>query len=215
MTNRVFAAAAAVVLVAVLGVQFAYADVETVVVTAERRDSGAPHIVMIKRADHLISTVRVTCDTRDLNQRNEELKATLRNMIHAASSTKSISLGTGEDVIVDLNDTNFDDIIVPDSRADTSQALVVIKASVSAEDTFNEAAARIKDFIEKTPKVGRTEILREDRWNLTLVGPEQYRDQLISQITQDAKHTSEMFGPGYGIEIEGLEHRVEWFQKGP
>lgn len=37
----------------------------------------------------------VTCDTREPGQRREELKATLRNIIHAATGTSTISLGSG------------------------------------------------------------------------------------------------------------------------
>ena len=189
---------------------------ETVVVTGSRAaDYGAPHIAMTKRADHVITTVTVTCDTRDLSQRREELKATLRNMIGSAAGTKTISLGLGQGIIGDLSEGNFDQIIVPDNRADTSKAYVVIKTRVSASNTLNDATGRIKAFIRETPKVGRTEILANDEWDLTIVGPEQYRDQLIGAIVADAKHTAELFGAGYTVAIDGLEHRVSWYQRGP
>src|SRR6185312_12200375 len=150
------------------------AQIETVVVTAERMadESQAPHLSMIKRADHLITRVRVTCDTRDLSQRREELKTTLRNMIRTAAGSSTISLATGDTILLDLSESNFDQIIEPDTRADTSRATVIIKTKVSKDDTFNAATARIADFIAKTPKAGRTEILREGDWNLTIVGPE-------------------------------------------
>jgi len=191
------------------------AQVEEVVVTAERRDEGAPSIVIIKRADHLITKVNVTCDTREPAQRKEELKATLRNMIAEAKSSQTISLGLGDSVLGELNESNFDNIIVPDSRADTSQAYVIIKTAISATDTFNAATARIESFIAKTTKVGRTEVLREARWDLALVGPEQYRGELITQIVAQSRRTAELFGSGYGVSIDGLEHTVSWYQKGP
>jgi len=211
-----YAAAVGAVLALISFAPPVVAQVETVVVTAEKRqDYDAPHVYITKRADHLITRVKVTCDTRDLNQRKEELKATLRNMIRSAANTKTISLGVGEEIIGDLEETNFDTIIVPDQKADTSDAYVIIKTSISAGDTFNAATARIKEFIEKTPKVGRTELLRENDWNLTLVAPEQYRDGLIAQIVTDAMHTSDLFGSSYAVQVEGLEHRVSWFQKTP
>jgi hypothetical protein len=191
------------------------AQVEEVVVTAERRDEGAPSIVIIKRADHLITKVNVTCDTREPAQRKEELKATLRNMIAEAKSSQTISLGLGDSVLGELNESNFDNIIVPDSRADSSQAYVIIKTAISATDTFNAATARIESFIAKTTKVGRTEVLREARWDLALVGPEQYRGELITQIVAQSRRTAELFGSGYGVSIDGLEHTVSWYQKGP
>jgi hypothetical protein len=191
------------------------AQVEEVVVTAERHDEGAPSVVIIKRADHLITRVNVTCDTREPAQRKEELKATLRNMITEARSSQTISLGLGDSVLGELNESNFDNIIVPDSRADTSQAYVIIKTAISATDTFNAATARIESFIAKTTKVGRTEVLREARWDLALVGPEQYRGELITQIVAQSRRTAELFGSGYGVSIDGLEHTVSWYQKGP
>jgi hypothetical protein len=191
------------------------AQVEEVVVTAERHDEGAPSVVIIKRADHLITRVNVTCDTREPAQRKEELKATLRNMITEARSSQTISLGLGDSVLGELNESNFDNIIVPDSRADTSQAYAIIKTAISATDTFNAATARIESFIAKTTKVGRTEVLREARWDLALVGPEQYRGELITQIVAQSRRTAELFGSGYGVSIDGLEHTVSWYQKGP
>jgi hypothetical protein len=195
-------------------VESASAQVETVVVTAERRtDYDAPHVYIVKRADFLITKVQVTCDTRELSMRRNELKETLRAMIRTAANTRSISLGVGDEIVTDLNESNFDEIIEPDARADTSTAYVIVKTVVSKDDTYNAATTRIKEYVDKTPKVGRTLILLEKSWNLTLVGPEQYRDALVAQIVTDAKHTADLFGAGNGVTIEGLEHRVTWFQK--
>jgi hypothetical protein len=214
--NRILQAALVSALVLVVGVSQSFAQLETVVVTGSRRsDYEAPHVSITKRADHLITKVRVTCDTRELSKRRDELKATLRNMIREAAQTKTLSLGLGDEILGDLNEENFDDIIVPDARADTSQAFVIVKTTLSKADTFNSATARIKEFLDNVPKVGRTEVLREDRWDLTLIGPEQYRDTLIGQIVSSANHTAQLFGPGYGVTIEGLEHTVSWYQKGP
>jgi len=214
MSARIFLFA---VVCALIWSDAAQAQVETVVVTAERLNdqSEAPHLSMIKRADHLITRVTVTCDTREPGQRREELKATLRNMIHAAAGTSTISLGIGDKIVGELSESNFDSIIFPDVRADTSKATVIIKTKVSDADTFNAATARITDFIARTSKVGRTEVLRENDWDLTIVGPEQYRDRIMAMIVADAQHTAEGFGPGYGVSIEGLEHQVSWYQKGP
>jgi len=214
MTRHILAAATLAAFL-ISGISSASAQVEEVVVTGQRVDEGAPHIFLIKRADHLITKVRVTCDTRDLNQRREELKATLRNMIKAAAQTQTISLGLGDQVLGELSEANFDDIIEPDTRPDTNQAFVIIKTLVAKADTLNSATARVKDFITKATKVGRTEILLESRWDLTVIGPEQYRDALVTRIVADAKHNADLFGPGYGITIEGLERPVSWYQKDP
>ena len=221
---RSFLLACAVLLAAT---DAAAAQVETLVVTAEKRESfsntpyspgeGAapPHVFLAKRADHVITRVSVTCDTRDASQRRAELKETLRAMLRAASGTGSISLSVGDTVITDLTESDFDGLIVPDAREDTSQATVIVKTKITANDTLNAAMARILQFIDTTPKSGRTEMIRTGGWDLTIVGPEQYRDAIIALIVADAKHTAELFGPGNGVHVDGLEHRVSWYQKGP
>lgn len=215
MTSRIVVLALAAA--ALLFTTAAEAQVETVVVTGSRlaESYDAPHLSFTKRADHVITHLNVTCDTRDLSQRRTELKETLRNMIRAAAGTATISLGLGDKIVGDLSESNFDQIIEPDSRADTSHAVVIIKTKVSADDTLNAAIGRIIDFINRVPKAGRTEVLRQGDWDLTIVGPEQYRDAILKLIVDDAKHTADMFGAGNGIAIEGLEQQVAWYQKGP
>jgi hypothetical protein len=190
---------------------------EQVVVSGSRINASdeAPNVTFTKRADFLITHVRVVCDTRDLSQRRQELKTTLRNMVRAAVQTPGIALGLGDEVIGALTEDNFDQIIEPDVRADTSRAQVIIKTAITANDSFDGATARINAYIAKTPKAGRTEILRDKDWGLTIVSPEQYRDNLITRIVADAKHSSELFGQDYNVRVTGLERRVAWVQRGP
>lgn len=200
-----------------VGAAFGADGGEVVVVTGSRLSDydRVPHVNLPKRADHLITKVRVTCDTRDAAIRRAEIKRTLSDMIRAAAQTKTISLAHGDEVLFDLNERAFDDLIAADKRADTSEALVIIKAAVSQSDSFESATARIKQFIASAPKAGRTEILREERWDLTLVAPERYRDELIRLIVADAKRTAELIGPQHGVAIEGLQNPVAWYQRGP
>ncbi|HEY0283532.1 MAG TPA: hypothetical protein VGC27_13020 [Rhizomicrobium sp.] len=193
-------------------------SLETVVVTGARAEYDAqtvPHVFLLRRADHLITKVRVVCDTRELSKRRQELKDTLRNMIREASKSGTISLGVGDEIVADLTEKMLDKVIAPDARADTSIAAVVVKTRVTKEDAFDDATGRIERFIEATPKSGRTEILRVNRWDLTIVGPEQYRAALIAKVAKDAKQTAALFGADYAVRIEGLQHPIAWYQKGP
>ena len=197
------------------GTSPALAQIEEVVVTGARAYDGASSSVfIIKRADHLITRVTVTCDTRELEKRREELKATLRNMIAEAKRTQTISLGLGDSVLGELNEGNFDQIIVPDERADTSKAFVIIKTAVAPTDSYNSATARITGFVAKTEKVGRTEILREERWDLTIIGPEQYRDGLISRSSRSPKRRPNSSVRATPSPSTGSS-TVSWYQKGP
>ena len=194
------------------------------VVTAERRgnigrvpvaiDMQVPHVVLARRADNLITTVRVVCDTRDPTRRVNELKTTLRNMVRGQDG--QIELGVGQGVIGRFDETMLDKVIQPDnSAADTSEAVVVIKTHVMPGDSFDAATARITAYIDHTAKEGRTEILREQDWDLTLINPEQYRGAIIAKVAADAHDAAGAFGPGYGVRVDGLQQKVEWRQSGP
>jgi hypothetical protein len=209
--NRTFVA----LLLLVTATGPAWAQMEEVVVTASRAYEGPPNVSIVKRADHLITEVTVTCDTRDPDKRRQEMRQTLRDMIAEAKCSQTISLGLGESVLGALKESNLDEIITSDGRVDTSRANVVIKTTISADDSFDSATARIKDFIAKTPKAGRAEIVRGARWDLTIIGPEQYHDALVARIAAQSKKTAELFGPGYGVSIDGMERSVSWVQTGP
>jgi hypothetical protein len=193
--------------------------VEEVVVTAERLEEynpqRTPAVTMPKRADNLITIITVICDTREDAQRKTELKATLRNLIRAAAQDKSIALGLGDEVISNLDETMFDAIIGAAQKPDTSQAKIVIKTPVSGSDTFDAAAGRIRAFVKATPKVGRTEVLINGSWELTIVGPGQYRGEITRLVAQDSRRTAATFGEGYGVEVTGLQLPVSWYQSGP
>jgi hypothetical protein len=192
---------------------------EEIVVTASRLSeydpTETPHVTLIKRADNLITEVVVICDTRDLSQRRSELKSTLRNLIRAAASDQAIDLGLGDEVVGAFDESMLDAVIQPDAKADTSRATLLIKTAVSPSDTFDAATGRIKTFVERTPKVGRTEVLLDNEWQLTLLGPQRYRADVAKLIADDARRMAAVFGEGYGVEVQGLQLPVSWYQAGP
>lgn len=194
-------------------------SVEEIVVTASKMEEynplRTPAVTMSKRADNLITTVTVICDTRDESQRKDELRSTLRNLIRAAGQNSGVELGLGDEVIGRFDETMLDAIIQRDPKPDTSRAQLVIKTKVSPRDTFDQATGRIKAFVKNTPKVGRTEILIPNNWELTIIGPGQYRNQITRLVAQDAKRAAGDFGEGYGVEVSGLQLPVSWYQSGP
>ncbi len=214
------ALAAAILSPATASVAAAAGESQTaeLVVTAEKRDydpQQTPHVTLIRRADNLITEVKVVCDTRDPALRRDELKQTLRGMIRTAARDGQVGLGLGDEVVGAFDETMLDAVIRPDARSDTSSARVVIKTRVSPADTFDAATGRILAFLKATPKVGRTEVLRENDWNLTIVGPERSRPALLALIAEDARSTAGAFGPGYAATVDGLQHPITWYQQGP
>jgi hypothetical protein len=197
----------------------AQSDLNEVVVTASRiqeYDSArTPDVALKKRADNLIVEVTVICDTRDESQRKNELRQTLRNLIRAAKDDDGIALGVGEEVVGDFDETMLDTVIRPAGKVDTSSATLLVKTAVSKTDTFDAATARIKRFVDRTAKVGRTEVLIDNGWQLTLIGPERYRPDVAKLVAEDAQRIAATFGPAYGVEVEGLQLPVSWYQAGP
>ncbi len=212
----------AVAAAALMGLAAAQDNAE-IVVTASRyidSDSGTaavvPHVTLKRRADNLVTTVRVICDTRDATLRDNELRQTLRDMIKAASASGgTITLSVGDTILVPFDETMIEKSIFPEGRPDTSYAAVVVKTAVKADDTYDAAVARVRDFVAATPKTGRTEILADGRWDLTLIGPENNRQELIGLIAADAKQTAGLFGAGFAVDVEGLQSPITWYQSGP
>ncbi|MDO8295184.1 MAG: hypothetical protein Q7T19_01965 [Caulobacter sp.] len=195
------------------------ASVDEIVVTGSRITEydalQTPHVVLKRRADNLITVVKVVCDTRDERLRKEELKATLRNMIKAAGPGSGIELGLGDEVVGRFDATMLDAVIVRDNKPDTSYAKVIIKTRILPTDGYDTATGRVEAFVERTAKAGRTEILLDDDWNLTLIGPERYRVEIIALVAADAKRSAGAFGEAYGAKVDGLQLPVSWYQSGP
>jgi hypothetical protein len=193
--------------------------VEELVVTgsrlAEYDPNQTPQVTLHRRADNLITAVTVVCDTRDQSQRRAELKATLRNMIRAATADHRIALGVGSEVVGKFDEGMLDTVIMPDAKTDTSRATVIVKTAVTSDDTFDAATGRIKAFVERTHKEGRTEVLLTNSWELTLIQPSQYRPAVAELVAADAKRMATLFGDGYGVEVQGLQLPVSWYQSGP
>ena len=192
---------------------------DEIVVTAHRMTEpdarDTPQVTLKKRADYLLTEVRVVCDTRDLSQRKAELRATLHNMIKAAAQDPRIELGVGDEVVGSFGEGMIEKAIAPDAKVDTSRATLLIKTAVTAADTFDAATGRINTFVERTAKVGRTEIIQDNDWQLSIVGPNQYRPQVAKLVAEDALRMSALFGEGYGVEVSGLQLPVSWYQAGP
>jgi hypothetical protein len=193
--------------------------VEEVIVTASRISeydaTQTPHVVLRKRADNLLVEAYVICDTRDPTQRRAELKATLRSLIAAATKDPSIELGLGEEIVGSIDETMIDTLITASGRVDTEQVTLLIKTRIGPTDTLDGASKRIEDFVKKTPKSGRTEIVTSDEVNLSIIQPEQYRGEVIALIAKDSLKAAGAFGGDYGVTAQGLQLPISWYQSGP
>lgn len=190
--------------------------VAEVVVTASRRDAdnydaSVPAIGMRRLADYAVQEVIVTCDTRDATKRHDEIFEMIRGAIDLAGKRSGVELATGAVVVEPLSASNYRNLpLVNDGRPDTDRTKFLIKTRLSAGSDAKAALDRIEAFVKEVPTVGRAEIKRSGDLTLSVVGPDQYRGQIIDLVAADARATAAKMGNGYAVEIKGLDRPVEW-----
>jgi hypothetical protein len=192
------------------------AGAQEIVVTASRSrsyDSGAPApaLALRRTADFAVLQVTVTGDTRDPVKRREEIYAMVRGAISLAQKS-GIELATGDTIVEALTIGNYQNLILSDDddRADSQTASFLVKAGLSQGGDAKTALERIARFVRDVPTVGRAEIKTKSELTLSVVNPEQYRGQIIALVAADAAASAAQFGAGYGVEVQGLERRVQW-----
>ncbi|MCW3836773.1 TonB-dependent receptor [Sphingomonas canadensis] len=202
---------------------------QEIIVTAQRRPAGnydggysggivaasRPIINLKRTADYVVQSVRITGDTRDAAKRMEELNATLRNAIGAAAKA-GVELATGDYVLEPLTLNSMRNLnFAGDGRPDTSQTTFLVKVKLVPGMDIPAAKLQIAKFIGSVSKVGRTSFMTWGEPTLSVVNPDQYRGQIIDLIAADAREAAAKFGPGYGVDVTGLDRPVEWARGGP
>ena len=161
---------------------------QEIVVTGTRMNidgysAQTPAVGLKKVADFAIQPVVVTGDTRDADQRHEEMYQTIRKAIELAGSN---------------------------SRPDTSRVELMVKAPLAGAADAKEATARIDRFLKAIKPVGRALVSASDDLSLSVVAPDQYRPEIGRIIAADAAAMAAKFGPDYAVEVRGLNRPVDW-----
>ncbi len=191
------------------------AALEEVVVTAMRRDADnyderIPAIGLRRIADYAVQQVYVAGDTREADQRRSEIYAMIKGAIELATGRGGIELATGEMVVEPLTLTNYRNLpLQNDGRPDSERTSFLIKTRLSGVDA-KAALERIHNFIKSVPTVGRAELKPQGELTLSVVGPDQYRGQIIDLVAADARQTAAKLGQDYAAQAKGLDRPVEW-----
>lgn len=186
-----------------------------IIVTASRReadgyDASVPAVGLRRTADFAVQEVAVVGDTRDAAKRRDEIHQMIRGAIARAGGPGGVDLATGELIVEPLTLANHRDLpLAGDGRPDTDRATFLIKTDLRSGDA-KAALDRIDAFIKAVPTVGRAEMRRVGDLSLSVVGPDQYRGRIVELVAADAKATAARVGPGYGVELRGLDRPVEW-----
>ncbi|HMJ93900.1 MAG TPA: TonB-dependent receptor [Allosphingosinicella sp.] len=184
-----------------------------VIVTANRRQSSdyerMPLIGLRRTADFAVQYVSVAGDTREMNPRREEIFAMVRGAI-ALAGARGVELATGQLVVEPLTLANYRDLpLLGDGRPDSERVSFLIKTSLKGSDG-KAALDRIEAFIKAVPTVGRAQMQKGGDLTLSVVGPDQYRGQIIDLVSADARATAARLGPDYAVSASGLDRPVEW-----
>ena len=188
--------------------------IEEIVVTASMASDGyydMPAITLKKKADFLVQEVRFVNDSRSPDLRKTEIINSISAFLRAARKSKGIELSYGDGFLlpVDLTDDSLQ-LINDRTRIDTNYVDIYVKSSVTDSVEVKEQISKLRSFIAKQKLSGRTEIEPRGDIGLSIVGPEQYRYEILRKITQENDRIRAIVGEQCSITVGGLEGRVTW-----
>lgn len=194
-----------------------YIDTRTnrVVEMGDDDASSLPSVGMRRRADNALIPVIIAGDTRDQTQRREEILTMVRSALELAGRS-NIELAIGDFFVVPLTPDNYRTLaFMGDGRPDSERVAFFIKTRLgTSADEANQAITRLEQFIRSVPASGRAEIRANGPLTLSIVAPDQYRNQILDPIATDARAIAARFGPEQRVEAQGLDRPVEWRRAG-
>ena len=186
-----------------------------VVVTASRNNiryfqQDRPVVGLRRQADGAVIAVSISSDSRDEATRKKEIHAVLLAALGRAPAA-GVELVSGSYQLEPVTKANFTELPFQwAGRADTSKVDLLVKVKLAGSAVAAEK--RLTDFIKAVPKSDRGVIDKTGNLTLTIVDPDQYRDQVIKLVADDASHNAAIFGPEYRYNISGIDAQVRWSQ---
>ena len=186
----------------------------TVVETGEDA-SGLPALGLRRRADFALLPVIIAGDTRDREQRRQEILTMVRSALERARGA-GVELSLGDLFVVPLTADNYRTLtFMGDGRPDSERVAFFVKTRLGASaEEANAALTRLEQFVRAVPAAGRAEMRAAGALTLSIVAPDQYRNQLLDMIATDARAVAARFGPEQRVEAQGLDRPVEWRRAG-
>lgn len=186
-----------------------------VLVTAQRQNApfyrqDRPVVGLRRPADAAVMPLTISSDTREEATRKAEIHTVLLAAIDRAAAA-GLELVSGNFQLEPVTRDNYKDLGFEwAGRVDTSKVTVLVKSPLGT--SADATQKRLKAFIESLGKSGRATVETPGGITLTVVNPDQYRDQIIGLVADDAKHSAALFGPGYNFNISGIDLPVMWSQ---
>ncbi|MCK0098809.1 hypothetical protein MWU38_05400 [Qipengyuania sp. S6317L1] len=199
---------------------------DTVVVTGSRQDrsalnaylgpsgngSGPSAIGVTRRADYFVTPLFVSSDSRNLDERREELFTMLGETLRLADA-QGIDIVAGRYGLEPVTLENMRELpLAGGNRPDTNRVQIYARIALRGSDPMvSKTAERIKAFVKAIPATGRS-FIDVGNTGLAIDDPEQYRGDVVRQIAQEATSYAKAFGSDYGVSITGL-HGDLYFQQ--
>lgn len=187
---------------------------EEIVVTGSRVDVNyyeMPAVTITKKADFLVQSIRLVNDSRSPDLRKTEIIETIQNLIGRSRSMEGMALSYGRGFLEPINlDDESLQLLEDHQRVDTSYIDIYAKVALNPDRSSKVQISDLREFISGVKKAGRTEILPLGDIGLSIVGPEQYRYEIIEKIAAENAKVSRAMNADCEITIGGLEGRVQW-----
>ena len=186
-----------------------------IVVTAQRAsadylDDEQPVLGIRRPADSAVQAVEINSDSREEETRKREIHAMLEGAIKR-SGPAGVELVTGDFELVSITLANYKELIFgAGNRPDTSTLQFYVKAKLAG--STGNAQTKIDSFIKGVPASGRSLMEKRGGLTLTIINPDQYRDEIVKLIAKESLKYTSFFGDNYGVEVTGLNEQLNWAQ---
>lgn len=114
------------------------------------------------------------------------------------------------------DDEDYDDEdsgrVRPGYEDDGSTSSLRLRVRTKLTGSITDAQRQITSFIKTVPATGRSQMFQRGELALTIVNPEQYRDEIYWRIAAGVERAAGFYGPEYGAEITGLDREIAWAQ---
>ena len=186
-------------------------------------------------ADGAVRHIEISSDSRESELRRSEVQAMLFAALDRAKR-EGLSLVTGELEVKEVTRENwrtlfpglaaqdetaaddeddsddYDDNesgkVKPGFEDDGSTATIRLLVKTKLTGTIADAQRKIAAFVKSVPATGRSEIKQIGGLALTIINPEQYREEIYRRIAAAAKLATTFYGPEYGTELTGLDRKI-------
>ena len=198
---------------------FNYAHaLEEIVVTARKTSIEVmPGSFLQRKADFLLLEVAVENDSRDADQRESEIYKTLKDLLAAADKNGDVevSLISEGGIVTPMTKDNYKVKLGRGSRPDTSRTSISLKTRIPAsEQDGQKLIDRLRNFLDAVERQGRTELTAVGEVEVSVVGPNQYRDEVIDVFAKDVKKVTGALDGSYKVVVEGIDEPVGFYRMG-